>query len=144
MGPTPLYGARAEKNPKKPILPWSKWMCRLSGDINTPLPEKLLTIQTELNWQSWSAYRRWQHRSVSESCDQELQVSCLLATCSHQLPASVTIRQSSVSVQFSSVQNSDECLSFAARVASAAKNSLRCAIHSTELRQKYTLLPREA
>jgi len=24
MGPTPFYGARTEKNPKKPILPWTK------------------------------------------------------------------------------------------------------------------------
>ena len=35
MGPTPFYGARAEKKPKKPILPRSK--CRLSGDINEQL-----------------------------------------------------------------------------------------------------------
>ena len=37
MGPTPFYGARAEKTPKMPILPWSKRICRLSGDIKKPV-----------------------------------------------------------------------------------------------------------
>ena len=35
MGQTPFYGARAEKPPKKPILPWSKRIyVAASGDIN--------------------------------------------------------------------------------------------------------------
>ena len=36
MGPTPIYGARAEKTPKKSIWPWSKRVCRISGDIIMP------------------------------------------------------------------------------------------------------------
>ena len=37
MGPTPFYGARAEKNPKADFAMKQTNICRLSGDIKDAL-----------------------------------------------------------------------------------------------------------
>ena len=54
MGSTPFDGARAEKKPKKPILPWSKWIYvarRRHKNVHSRLFHKL-TIRSKFC--SWS------------------------------------------------------------------------------------------
>ena len=49
MGPTPFYGARAEKPPKKADFAMKQTnICRLSGDIITSRPNVIDSSKSEL------------------------------------------------------------------------------------------------